>query len=269
MLRITSVLLFVSLLAAPALAQRTKPPSKDELARITDRGRRLAEYDVAAWYASDAMVALKPPAGTGSRYICRKKGDAWTVAFGHLNDARDRFLVEYEAIQGASPKEFSARRLEAPREETGYFLFAAKAIETALADFQGESRPYNVAVLSADSNRMYVYVVPAQTKEGVFPLGADARYLVSMDGTTIVEKRKLHVSVIEFSRPPEPKSLQGSFHTAVLDDIPEDTDVFHVLSRIPAVPEYVATKRYVFLIERDGTIRHLMTTEAFSKILGK
>ncbi len=269
MRRLTMVLLLVPFLATPALAQRTKPPSKDELAQISDRGSRLAEYDVAAWYATDAVVELKPAAGAGARYICLKKGKAWTVAFGRLNEARDKFLVEYEATQGASPKQFSARKLETPREETGYFLFAARAIEAALADFKGESRPYNVAVLSADSSQMYVYVFPAQTKEGVFPLGADARYLVSADGTTIVEKRRLHVSVIEFSQSSEVKTVQGSFHTAVLDDIPEDTDVFHVLSRTPAVPEWVATKRFVFLIETDGTIKYVTTTEAFLKNKGK
>ncbi len=116
---------------------------------------------------------------------------------------------------------------------------------------------------------MYVYVVPAQTREGGFPLGADARYLVSADGTKLVEKRRLHVSVIEFSKSPELKSVEFGYHTAVLDDLPEDTDVFHVLSRTPAMPEWVATKRYVFVIERDGTVKYVMTTEAFVKSKGK
>jgi hypothetical protein len=55
------------------------------------------------------------------------------------------------------------------------------------------------------------------------------------------------------------------FHTAVMDDIPEDTDVFHVLTRRPAVPEWLLTRKYVYLIRPDGSIEYLMTAEAFTK----
>lgn len=66
--------------------------------------------------------------------------------------------------------------------------------------------------------------------------------------------------------PPNTQKIDSGYHTAVLDDIPEDTDVFHVLSREPSVPELIATKQYVFQIKPDGTINYLMTTEAFKKI---
>lgn len=187
--------------------------------------------------------------------------------FGRLNDKRDKFLVAYEATQSANSKDFTVRKNDPPKEDTGFFLFAAKAIETSLADFKGAARPYNVAVLPANSNQIYVYAVPAQTKEGIFPLGGDTRYLVSVDGSKILEKRQLHISIIEFS-PTANENVQAGFHTAVLEDIPEDTDVFHVLSRRPPVPEYVGTKQFVFRIETDGTINYLMTMEAFKKMKG-
>ena len=99
-------------------------------------------------------------------------------------------------------------------------------------------------------------------------MGGDARYLISADGSKIIEKRQLHKAILEFSAPPESGNVQGSFHIAVIDDIPEDTDVFHVLSRRPSVPELIATKQYVFQIETDGTIHYLMTWEAFKKLKG-
>ena len=195
---LTLTLLFF---ATAAIAQRTAPPTKAELAQITERGRQLAQYDIAVWYASDAVVATKPTEGSVARYIAKKDGPAWTVMFGRLNDKRDKFLIAYEATQSANPKEFTVKKNDPSKEDTGFFLFAAKAIETSLADFRGAARPYNVAVLPASSNQIYVYAVPAQTKEGVFPLGGDARYLVSPDGSKIVEKRQLHISIIEFSIP--------------------------------------------------------------------
>ena len=262
-------MLVILLSVVPGLAQRTSPPMGAALAQITERGRQLAEYDVAVWCASDAVVAMKPVKGSVARYIGRKNDDGWIVAFGRLNEQRDKFLIAYEATQGTNAREFGVKKFDTPKEDTGFFLFAAKAIETALSDFKGAARPYNVAVLPTNSNQIYVYVVPAQTKQGIYPLGGDARYLVSQGGSKIVEKRQLHISIIEFATPPELQKLEAVYHTAVLDDIPEDTDVFHVISRKPSVPEWVATKQYVFRIEPDGTINYVMTTEAFKKVKGQ
>jgi hypothetical protein len=92
---------------------------------------------------------------------------------------------------------------------------------------------------------------------------------VSQDGSKVVEKRQLHKSIIEFVAPPETQKVEAGYHTAVLDDIPEDTDVFHVLIRKPSVPEWIATQQYVYRIETDGTINYVMTREAFMKTQGK
>lgn len=247
-------------------AQRTSPASEAELAEITERGRQLAEYDTAAWHASDAVRATKPAAGSFTRYIGKKTENGWTVVFGRLNETRDKFLITYEAVQGATPREFLVKKHETPKEDTGFYLAAAKAIDVVTTDFKGENRPYNAAVLPARGGQFYVYVVPAQTKPDVYPLGGDARYLMSQDGSKVVEKRQLHKAIIEFGTPPEGQKVEVGYHTAILDDIPEDTDVFHVLIRKPSVPQLVGTQQYIYLIQTDGTVKYLMTREAFNKI---
>jgi len=257
--------LVVLLFTFAALAQRSEPASKTELAEITERGRMLFNYDVAAWHSTDAVVALSPPKGSFARYIAQKSTSGWTVAYGKLNDARDKFNIAYEAVQGSTPKEFKVKKFDKPKEDTGFYLFAARAIDVALKDFGSADRPYNVAVLPAKSNQLYVYLVPAQTEQNVFPLGGDARYLISADGMKVVEKRQLHKSIIEFTVPEGVKPQTG-YHTAILDDAPEDTDVFHVLARQPSIPELVVTSKYVYQITEDGTITYLMATEAFRKI---
>jgi len=246
-------------------AQRDSPPSKSELAEITERGRQLAAYDVAAWHASDEVMATKPAEGTVARYIARKIDDKWVVAFGRFNEKRSKFLILYEATQGASPIEFKVKKHQPPVEDSGYYFAAAKAIETALADFRGENRPYNVAALPAKSDQIHVYVIPAATQNGIYPLGGDVRYLISADATKIVERRQLHKAILEFTVSEE---AEAGFHTAIMDDIPEDTDVFFVLSRKPSIPEYIGTRKYVYRVEPDGTIIYLMTIEAFQKMRG-
>lgn len=258
-----ALVILLCALAAPA-QKRSAPASEAELAQITERGRQLAAYDRAAWHATDAVLALKPTEGSVARYIARKTDAGWTVVFGRFNDKRDKFLVVYEASQGANPKEFKVKKHEPPKEVTDFYLYAAQATDTALADFRGQNRPYNVAALPTASDQIYVYVVPAPTKAGIWPLGGDVRYLISKDGSKIVEKRQLHNAILEIP-PSESGNTVAGFHTAVLDDVPEDTDVFHVLSREPSAPEYVMTEKFVYRIEVDGTIKYLMTAEAFTK----
>jgi hypothetical protein len=227
------------------------------MANITAHGLAVYEYDQAASHASDALQAMHPPTQDLGRYIAHKSGQVWEVAFGHLNDAHDKFLVAYQAIQGSSFQEFTVAKLDPPQENTSFYLVAARAIDTALHDFHGQKRPYNAAVLPANDNQLYVYVVPAQIENGVHPLGGDVRYLMSPDGNTIAEKRQLHISIIENrGNVPKGTTVAAGMHTHVLSDVPEDTDVFYVLTRKPPIPEMIGTRnRKLYEISIDGTIR--------------
>ena len=246
----------VLILAVDAIAVGEKDlPSQAELDAITARGRLLAEYDTASWYATDSVQALKPPAGSVGRYIAKKMENGWVVAFGRMNERGDGFLVVYEATQGATPHDFTVQTYDPPREETGFYLNAEKAMETVLKDFQREQRTYNMSVIPADGGQMYVYIYPGSTVSGVYLLGGDARYLISADGATVVEKRQLHKSVLEFSGGEKGKMPVSGMHSHVLSDIPEDTDVMYVLTRKPAIPEYVITaSKVIWVIGTDGSI---------------
>jgi hypothetical protein len=239
------VFFFFFLLLTPlSFAAKKKSEPDPIMADVTARGHAPFEYDQAAWHASDALLATHPDKSSLGRFIAHKSESGWTVVFGRLSEQRDKFVVAYEATQGATLKEFTVRKLDPPREDTSFYLAAAKGVETALHDFHREQRPYNVAVLPAPSGQLYVYVLPAQTKAGVYPLGGDARYLISPDGGTIVEKCQLHKSILETQPRSVPKGATpaGGFHTHVLSDVPEDTDVLYVLTREPSEPEFIGTR---------------------------
>lgn len=164
----------------------------------------------------------------------------------------------------------AAHNADEPKEDAGFFRSEAVAIETALKDFtehfEGERRPYNVAILPAEKGNLWVYLFPAPTRTGVWPLEGDARYLVSPDGTTLNGKRQLHKSVIEVELPKdESKKQVAGVHTHVLAETPEDTDVFHVLTRKLAVPELIRTEQFVFVIKPDGEAKYLKKAEDVSK----
>lgn len=255
--------LFLLWTVSTAHAQ-TERPTDAQLADITARGRALAAYDFAAWHGSDAIGPMKPAAGTVTRYIARQTPKGWTVAFGRLTAARDTFLVAYEAVRTSTTGEFegfTGVAHDKPVVDTDYLVRAARAIDTATIEFGLVRRSYNVAALPAPNGNWWVYLFPAPTIAGVWPLGADARFLISADGRTILERRRLHNSVIEFSAARVQKAagstMASGFHTAVLAEIPEDTDVYHVLSRTPRVPEYVGTDHFIYRIDTDGKINFL------------
>jgi hypothetical protein len=249
------VVLVMGLFFITALARAESRPSAAELAAITARGRMLAAYDMAAWQATDAVMAAHSKADASGRYIGHLTETGWMVDFGHLNAAGDKFLVSYEAKQVAGPAHFDVKSFNPKREDGGWNLAAAKGIETATKDFGRADRPYNIAAFPRQSGGLYVYLYPAQVKAGVYPLGADVRYLLSPDGTKVVEKRQMHRTILEYAPPADrSESMAGGYHTHVLSDVPEDTDVMLVLTRQPRVPETVGAGGYIFTIAVDGTI---------------
>ena len=245
------------LLAIPAPSQSSTPPTDQELAAITQRGTVLASYDQAARYATAAVEATQPPAGKIVRFIGRQTAIGWTVNFGRLSPDGTKFLTAYEAIQTDAPTHFAVGMFDPGREDTGFNLAAARAIDLALKDFRGENIPYNVAVLPGGTRGNLVYLYPGQVKDGVYPYGGDFRYFVSPDGATIYEKRQMHKSVLESVPAQIPKGAApaAGYHTHLLTNLPEDTDVFLVLNRQPRMPEYIRAGGHIYKIDIDGSIK--------------
>jgi hypothetical protein len=241
-------------------AQSPQPPNPAELAAITARGRALAEYDQAEWHATDAVQAANPKTVEGQHYLAQKQNGRWQVVFGALDPGKSKFLISYGADQLTEPKKFSITRKDPAIVDEAFYLHAARALELALADFGRTSRPYNSAVLPVsgsssglNADELFVYLYPAPTKPGSYPLGGDIRYTISPDGLRIVAKRQLHKSILD--PPPSKMKKAGGFHTHALSDEPEDTDVLHVLQQDPPVPEWVNTSHFTYEISIDGAIQ--------------
>jgi len=231
---------------------------RPELDAITARGRLLAEYDLAAWHGTDAVMELRPDQSRMGGYLARRREDGlWEVVFGRLDGEGNEYLIAYRAVQRrAGDTTYTAATLSPREHDSDWYARAARALDIGKNAFGPVNRPYNTVVIPAsDDGDWFVYLMPAPTQPGVFPLGGDVRYRVSRDGRTILQHRRLHNTILEVRQRPQPgATIEAGYHTAVLDDRPEDTDVFHVLSREPKVPEYIASKSYVFRVEVDGRI---------------
>lgn len=247
-------------------AQINTPPSVSELADISARGQAIAGHDAAAWHAGDAFAALNPDTNGIERYLARKTESGWVVVWGRFNEDHTKFLIVYEAKQGATPEAFTVAKQDPPLEDEAFYLHAAKAEDIALKTFK-ETKPtrtYNTTVLPAASGNWYVYLIPAQTVTTVLPYGGDIRYAVSGDGTSILETRQMHQIVLEERHDVNPGF---GFHTHVLSDIPEDTDIFYAASRNAQDGEWLLTRKYFYELNKQGSIKYLGRTEAVLNVL--
>ena len=223
------------------------------LLAISDRGRRLAAYDRAAWHATDALMALRPDLREVNVMLPRVQPDgAWIVHFARLSEGRDSLYQIYAVVGSESDTSYTAHKTTPPRLLAEPELRAARALHRALEDFGKPSRPYNSYVLPRHDDGFWVYFIPAQTDARAFPHGGDVRYHVAENGQTIIGRHQMHVSVMNAAAPPNAVS---GVHTVVSEDLPQDTDVFLVLRRTPRLPELIMTENHLYEIAVDGSIR--------------
>jgi hypothetical protein len=235
------------------------PSSPDSLTAISRRGRALAVRDSIGWLGADAMTSLSIPADSIRRLIVRHTETGWEVASGVLSDDGSAYLVAEIATPGIQSP-WASTLFDPPQPDTSYFARAARAIETSIAMFhRPAARPYiATAIPSEDGPWWFVYLYPAPLVSGSWPRGGDMRFRVSADGRVITESRHLHDSITEYSvRTARPASALFPREPLVSGDTPEDTDVFHVIQRRPAIPELMLAGKHRYRIDVDGSIKLL------------
>ncbi len=244
---------------------RQKPADVAELAAITDRGRQIASYDQAAWHATDAVLELADAKARVGMYIGRQSNGGWVVGFGKLNDAKDAFLLAYEAVPTGDVLHPRVINYTPEKEDRGEWLNEALAFNTARSAMPKSGRQYNGTVLDGpDMSSWYVYFYPAQTTFDSFPTGADIRFRVSHDGKTILETHHMHQDILEYDTKHKDDPTSSTFHTAYLDEAPEDTDVANVLM-MGRIPMTIVTHSFTYRIAADGTSTYFMPTDEFFK----
>jgi hypothetical protein len=261
---LTTCLAVMTCSAQPnALARkRDKPAGSEELAAITARGKAIAAYDVAAWHATDVVQAMHPPPDAVAMYLGRQTAKGWEVVFGKLNESRDAFLLAYDAEPTADVLHPKVTASIVPFPDHGDWLNIARAYDLARSQLR-VNRPYNGAVLAASNGNWYAYFYPAQVTQDSFPTGADTRFLISHEGTKILETHPMHLSLLEYTLK-DAQKVAMTFHTAVVDDAPEDMDVANVLM-MSGTPMIIAGKTYTYKVQPNGEINFLGTTADFLK----
>jgi hypothetical protein len=88
-------------------------------------------------------------------------------------------------------------------------------------------------------------------------LGGDARYTFTADGGTPLEKPSDHKTILDIDFSPSSNKLKqtvSGIHTHVLSNVPEESDVFHGLTRKRSIPEHIGTLHRTVHRNRDKKI---------------
>lgn len=203
------------------------------------------------------LLATSPDPWKAQRYVAYHADSGWVVAFGRLNAGRDTFYVSNIAV----PAAVNGQRVDSAFEfhafdaapDVDYLVRAARAMDLATMTLGATKRAYSAAAIPDENGDWYVYLTPSADVASVWPLGDDVRYRVSADGARILETRRMHVGMVQSST--ERARLAANRPHKPLHDLPEDSDVFHVLVNRTGASEIVTTRHNQYVINPDGAIK--------------
>ncbi len=217
--------------APSAFAQRAPDPVPIEewsLEKVSAMGLAIYRQDVAAWVATDALIAhlngAGPPTGIAG-WIVIDEGETQRVRFirqaeGTLRSAFD--IVVRDGRAGA------VQPVDEPLSEIEQTSFLAR--QTAIANV-GRLRcaqQMNTVVLDdPDSDGWLVWLLTPMPDSGAIPLGGHYRFRISADGGTVLLRDQLSNTCFFAERPPAGQRENAMmFYTQIVSRGPVETQVF-------------------------------------------
>lgn len=244
-------------LVAPAVhaQDRAPPPVPIEewsAAKVSTLGREIYAQDVAAWVATDALLAAidDEEQATIRGWVVLGAGSTRTVRF--LKADGDAVIPGWDipVTDGRAADPIAATETAM----TGETLARFQARQTAVANI-GALRcgQYNsVVAKDPDGDGLLVWLLASTTQQGVMPVGGHYRFQVSADGQTVNRRDQLSNSCLNMASNPPP-GPQGQPAAVVVTQIvshgPVETHVF--LSLGFRVPIYVMADDKLFAVEGD------------------
>jgi hypothetical protein len=208
------------------------------------------------------LLAANPDPYRVQRYVAYHADSGWVVAFGRLNTERDTFYVSHIGVPAAVNGQrvdslFEFETFAAPGPDVDYLVRASRAMDLATITLGMTKRSYTAAAIPDEKGDWFVYLTPAADAASSWPLGDDVRYRVSADGQRVLETRRLHAGMVDADRSVKRDGtrLTAAKQRKALHDVPEDTDVFHVLMNRKAAAELVVTPHYQYVVNPDGSIK--------------
>ncbi len=229
------------------------PIAEWPLSKISAMGQEIYRQDVAAWVATDALLARfegSPPAGLRG-WIVVPDGEDQRVRFVSLDGEVVRPGWDVVVRDGqAGPVEIVTDGVLSDLE-----LSRFRARQTAAANI-GRLRcgpnMNSVVADDPDSDGWLVWLLTSTTDANIVPVGGHYRFTISADGMTILGRDQLSNSCLAMpkSEPSPGRQLAGLVVSQIVSQTPVETHVF--LSLQNRLPIYVGVGDKIF--EVNGAV---------------
>lgn len=206
----------------------------DMIAQSSSVGSMLYAFDRAAWVSSDALTVNIPRdqldklggyiveiAAGGVLRVTHYRGNVDNAEAVFVTDVRDQQVVRSEVLTHPVPLQPSQMALVRARA-----VAAQRAKERNYKPCT--AAPFNTVVLpSRDNGPVAVYLLSAQLKADVWPMGGNYRVIVASNGT-VLASRPYSVSCLNVTRPQLPAGATpvGFAVSHLLDPAPTELHVF-------------------------------------------
>jgi hypothetical protein len=222
--------LLLGALPSTVAAQRAPDPIPIEewsLEKVSKMGQEIYRHDVAAWVATDALIAsfgdAPPPPGMAG-WIVVEDGDALKVRF--LRQEADVLKSAFDIIV-RDGRAGAVAAVDAPLsdEEKAQFLARQTAIEN-IGRLRCAAQMNAVVVDDPDSDEWLVWLLTPMLDDRI-PIGGHYRFRISADGRTMLRRDQLSNTCFFAERPPEGQRENAMlFYTQIVSKGPVETHVF-------------------------------------------
>jgi len=221
----------IFLVSALAAEDSAKENYDSEMAQAEELGKIIYEKDIAAWIATDKMLAELggDVGGLPIRgWVTDKDGSHYRVNFiGELNG---KTKVFYQAwTRGRKVKKSKVYKLGFPLTSDQMTMWKARKLVVD-QKFKQCSKTYNTVIVPYESSgekRLYVYLLASTTDPKKIVMGGHYRYSVSLNGEEVLSKIDFSNSCLELDK--EPNSV-GIIVTHLKTNYPQEHHVFLGLS---------------------------------------
>lgn len=240
--------------ATLALAKE-KEPFAEEIARIEKRAELIAGYERASILSSDYLMGRQVDTNGVETWVALFEERMWVVYYGKLSKKEKQFKSVYVvAIPHGKSKEVT---MASPRKTSKDLLTFARAIKIAANEITEPQVPrYNPSVFREIDGTITVYFLPGNTQEGIVLIGGEYKVSVSSDGKRVLNSRKVHNSILRMQEhPADPDDKPaGGYHTHVLGDLPEETEVAVLRLHPTLAPHIIVGEKWTFGVDKEGKV---------------
>lgn len=234
----------LGLLSTPAFAQRAPDPVPIEewsTDKVSAMGQAIYRQDVAAWVATDALIAhlanAEPPAGMAG-WIVIDEGEAQRVRFVRDDRGTLRPALDVVVRDGRAGAVEAAKDEVLAEAEKARFRASRTAAEN-IGRLRCSQRPNVVVLDDPDSDGWLVWLLSSTTDANIVPVGGHYRFRISADGSTVLRRDMLSNSCLNMPRDQAGPDGQPAAMvvTQIVSQGPVETHVF--LSLQNQIPIYV------------------------------